>query len=146
MTTKRFIAFVLLVCSVGLVAQVRWSNSGNIYLDSDTYATNIVASRLGLTWTDVTLDGTNATCDLDVGTNFRIHTTGNVYILFSNIWNGASGKVKIYADGTLRNVQGAYTNVADAGALNINGANLIRLGYDFDGTAATNCNVTAVAY
>lgn len=144
---KFLIPILLLSLCLFLMAQERHSNSGGIYFDSTVTVTDVSATRLLLPFTTVTADGTNAVCDLAAATNFRIYTGGTaVYLIFSNLTSGASGKVKVYGNGTPVTVSSAVTNSATGAALSVSCTNLTRVAYDMDGTAATNINCAATTY
>lgn len=133
---KKFLIPTLLLLLTGwAVSQVTISNSGGISLGGGLSVTRVLTPN-----TTVTLDGTNAVLDLSAATNFRVNTgAGNVYLIFSNLVDGASGRVTVYADGSERNVSAnADYRTADGEQLSLSVTNWASFGFYADGTASTN--------
>jgi len=119
--------------------EVYTNHPGNVTIGGDLTVAGsggLKVSRVLAPNTAVTGDGTNFVCNLAVATNFRIISTGDVHIILSNIVDGASGRITVYADGTARNVSASASYMtADAEQLSQSVTNQASYGYYVDDLA-----------
>lgn len=145
----------LLVTNNGAGDYVNIGTNGNITASGTMTVDTLNVSSLNVDqfvtgWDEVTPDGTNSTIDLASGNgpNYYMTLSTSNYITFSNITAGAQGAIKVFCNGTAREINwsSSYDNWSTnevAPVFTVTNRAWIAYSVDF-GTDATNVNLTVV--
>jgi len=135
--------------TIRIVSGGAYPSHATFSVPASTFVTksgDTMTGPLNFPWTQITPDGTNAVLDIrNAGPNFYYTLTTSNYITLSNLTAGASGTIKIFANGTPQqvNFSSSYDNYSTntiAPVFTVTNRAILAYSVDF-GTDATNVNI-----